>query len=139
MSEFLNKTYTKAIFSEDTTLNLTFVDLAEEAIDADIQDEVVSRLKVAFGDVPSLNPTISVIVNLRIKKTSPSLTNFYNRIMKNAIIGGTLTLYDDVNQSFTIENPSIDIQRIENANGTNPFVVFPCKGYIKVNRDMWGA
>ena len=137
MADFLNKTYTKAIFSEDSTLNVTFRDLAEDAIDADMNGEVVSRLNAVYGDIPSMNPTVALAVNIRIRKDSPSLANYYDRIQNNAIIGGTLTLYDDVNQSFTIERPSFDLQRIENANGQNPFVQFIVKGFIEVNRSMW--
>lgn len=137
MADFLNKTYTKAIFSADSTLNLTFRDLAEDAIDADISGEIVSRLNAVYGDIPSMNPTAQVAVNIRVRKDSPSLVNYYSRIENNAIIGGTLTLYDDVNQAFTIEKPSLSLQRIENANGQNPFVQFIVNGYIEVNREIW--
>ena len=133
--DFLNKLYTKAIFSADDSLNVTAYDLGEDMISAQISEPPVNRLATAFGTVGSLNIMCPVDVTIAVLKTSPIVSNFYNRLLTNGYVGGTLTLYDDVNQSFTLEDVSVSLNEVPNANGTQPAINFLVQGNLLVNKD----
>ena len=133
--DFLNKLYTKAIFSADDSLNVTAYDLGEDMISAQIAEPPVNRLATAVGTVGSLNIMCPVDVTIAVLKTSPIVSNFYNRLLTNGYVGGTLTLYDDVNQSFTLEDVSVSLNEVPNANGTQPAINFLVQGNLLVNKD----
>lgn len=133
--KFLNKLYSKAIFSGDATMNVVAADLGEAMISATLGDNVVKRLPTATGTVGSLSIFVPVSVSIPVLKTSPSFKVYANRILTNGYIGGTLTLHDDVNETYSIEEVSIDVQDIPNMNGTEPAVVFKIDGNLKVNKD----
>lgn len=133
--KFLNKLYTKAIFSDDNSLNVIAADMGEDMIKVSLDGEVVNRLPTATGTVGSLSIFVPVTVEISILKTSPLWPIYIKRCASNGYIGGTLTIYDDVNLSQEIEDVSLDVQDLSNFNGTQPAVTFIVKGNFKVNRE----
>lgn len=133
--KFLNKLYTKAIFSDDNSLNVVAADMGEDMIKVSLEGEIVNRLPTATGTVGSLSIFVPVSVEISILKTSPLWATYVKRCLSNGYIGGTLTIYDDVNFAQEIEDISLDVQDLTNFNGTAPAVTFIVKGNLKVNRD----
>lgn len=133
--DFLNKLYTKAIFSEASELNVTAYDLGESMIGARLEASVVDRLPTATGTVGSLAIIVPVSVSISILKTSTAFTEYSKRILSNGYIGGTMTAYSDTNTPYVIKDVSLDIQEIPNMNGTEPAVEFQIKGNLEVNSD----
>lgn len=133
--DFLNKLYTKAIFSEASELNVTAYDLGEGMIGARLEASVVDRLPTATGTVGSLAIVVPVTVSVSILKTSTAFAEYSKRILSNGYIGGTMTAYSDTNTPYVIKDVSLDIQEIPNMNGTEPAVEFQIKGNLEVNSD----
>lgn len=133
--DFLNKLYTKAIFSEASELNVTAYDLGESMIGVRLEASVVDRLPTATGTVGSLAIIVPVSVSISILKTSTAFTEYSKRILSNGYIGGTMTAYSDTNTPYVIKDVSLDIQEIPNMNGTEPAVEFQIKGNLEVNSD----
>lgn len=133
--DFLNKLYTKAIFSEASELNVTAYDLGESMIGARLEASVVDRLPTATGTVGSLAIIVPVSVSISVLKTSTAFTEYSKRILSNGYIGGTMTAYSDTNTPYVIKDVSLDIQEIPNMNGTEPAVEFQIKGNLEVNSD----
>lgn len=133
--DFLNKLYTKAIFSEASELNVTAYDLGESMIGARLEASVVDRLPTATGTVGSLAIIVPVSVSISVLKTSTAFTEYSKRILSNGYIGGTMTAYSDTNTPYVIRDVSLDIQEIPNMNGTEPAVEFQIKGNLEVNSD----
>lgn len=133
--DFLNKLYTKAIFSEASELNVTAYDLGEGMIGARLEASVVDRLPTATGTVGSLAIVVPVTVSISILKTSTAFAEYSKRILSNGYIGGTMTAYSDTNTPYVIKDVSLDIQEIPNMNGTEPAVEFQIKGNLEVNSD----
>ncbi|HDZ5057797.1 TPA: hypothetical protein RTG63_001660 [Campylobacter jejuni] len=136
--KFLNKLYTKCIFSDAQEMNVTAYDMGENMTSISLEEDVVNRLKTATGTVGSLSIFVSVSVSISILKTSPAIDVYMERILNNGFIGGTLTLYDDVNRAFTIEDVSLNLNEIPNMNGTEPAVPFTLQGNLLVNKDALG-
>lgn len=132
--KFLNKLYGKAVFSGDSGLNVVATDLGEEMIKITFDDAVVNRLKSATGTVGSLSIFVSATAEIQVLKTSPVYENYLNRIIENGYIGGTLTVYDDVNISYEMEEISLDISELPSNAGTTPAVTFKAQGNLRVNR-----
>lgn len=132
--KFLNKLFGKAIFSEDSSLNVTAHDLGENMMSVNFDEPVVNRLKTATGTVGSLSIFIPATVEIQILKTSPVYENYLNRILNNGYIGGTLTLYDDVNVAHEVEEISLDLSDLPSNAGTEPAVTFKIQGNLKVNK-----
>lgn len=137
--KFINKLYTKAIFSEASELNLTAHDMGESMCSITYNDDVVKRLPTAVGTIGSMSIFISVDVQVSIIKTSETIDNYMERIQKGAYIGGTLTLYDDINRAYTIEDVSLNIKEVPSMNGTEPAVPFVISGNLLVNKDSLGV
>lgn len=133
--DFLNKLYTKAIFSDAEELNVDAYDLGEDMISGTLDEPPVARINVACGTIGSLAVYVPCSVNINILKTSPSISEYYERLLSNGYIGGTLTLYDDTNQAFTIKDVSLVLNEIPSANGTNAAVTFVLQGNLAVNKD----
>lgn len=136
--KFINKLYTKAIFSDASELNLTAYDMGESTCSITYNDEVVARLRTAVGTIGSMAIFTAVDVEVSIIKTSPAIDNYMNRIKNNAYIGGTLTLYDDINREYTIEDVSLNIKQVPNMNGTEAAVSFTISGNLWVNKEALG-
>lgn len=132
--KFLNKLYGKAVFSGDSGLNVVATDLGEEMIKITFDDAVVNRLKSATGTVGSLSIFVSATAEIQVLKTSPVYENYLNRIIENGYIGGTLTVYDDVNISYEMDEISLDISELPSNAGTTPAVTFKAQGNLRVNR-----
>lgn len=137
--KFLNKLYTQCIFSDAPELNIGAKDMGENMASVSLQDDVVNRLKTVTGTVGSLAIIVSVNVEISINKTIPAIDYYIDRILKNGYIGGTLTLIDDVNRKFVIEDVSLNINQIPNMNGTEPAVPFIIQGNLAVNKEALGV
>lgn len=133
--QFLNKLYTKAIFTDAPELNVGAYDLGEKMISIQIDEDFVNRLPTATGTVGSLAIIVPVTVNIDILKTSSAVGEWSDRVLSNAYIGGTLTVYNDVNAPYSIKDVSINIKSMGNLNGTEPAVQFEVKGNLEVNKD----
>lgn len=133
--QFLNKLYTKAIFTDAPELNVGAYDLGENMINIQIDEDFVNRLPTATGTVGSLAIIVPVTVNIDILKTSSAVGEWSDRVLSNAYIGGTLTVYNDVNSPYSIKDVSINIKSMGNLNGTEPAVQFEVKGNLEVNKD----
>lgn len=131
--DFLNKLYSKAIFSDAPALNVTAYDLGEDMISATINDPVVNRLPSATGTIGSLSIVVSIDITISVLKTRPVYQSYVDRILKNGYLGGTLTLYDDVNTPYTIKDVSMTMNEIPAVNGTNAAVNFTIQGNLEVN------
>lgn len=132
--KFLNKLFGKAVFSGDSGLNVVATDLGEEMIKITFDEPVVNRLKTATGTVGSLSIFIPATAEIQVLKTSPVYENYLNRVIENGYIGGTLTIYDDVNVPHEMEEISIDLSELPTNAGTTPHVVFKAQGNLRVNR-----
>lgn len=132
--KFLNKLYGKAVFSGDSGLNVVATDLGEEMIRIQFDDAVVNRLKTATGTIGSLSIFVAATAEIAVLKTSPAYDNYLKRIINDGYIGGTLTVYDDVNVAHEIEEISIDLSELPSNAGTTPAVVFKAQGNLRVNR-----
>lgn len=132
--KFLNKLFGKAVFSEDSGLNITAHDLGEQMIKITFEDPVVNRLKTATGTVGSLSIFVPATAEIQVLKTSPIYENYLNRILDNGYIGGTLTIYDDVNVAHEMEEISLDLSELPTNGGTEPAVTFKAQGNLRVNR-----
>lgn len=133
--DFLNKLYTKAVFTNAPELNVNAYDLGEDMISVTLDDEVVNRLPTATGTVGSLAIIVGCTVTISILKTSTAIGEYQDRIFSNGYIGGTLTVYTDVNSPLTMKDISIGMQDLGSFNGTQPAVNIEVKGNVEVNKD----
>lgn len=132
--KFLNKLYTKGVFSEDSGLNVVATDLGENMISVEIEGDVVNRLPTATGTVGSLSIFLPMSATIQVLKTSPVYENYINRCLDDGYVGGTFTFYDDVNQSFEMEEISLTLKGLPEMGGTQPCVEFVVQGNWRVNR-----
>ena len=133
--DFLNKLYTKAVFTNAPELNVGAYDLGEDMISATLDDELVQRIPTATGTVGSLAIICGATVTISVLKTSTAISEYQNRILKNGYIGGTLTIYTDVNTPLTMKDVSINMPDLGQLNGTQAHVNFEIKGNIEVNSE----
>lgn len=131
--DFINRLYTKVIFTEDASLNVTPYDMGDGQIQVSIGDDIVRRLRAATGTVGSLSIYVPVKIVISILKTSPAYTTYATRALQNGYIGGSATIYDDVNVGWTITDPSISTATFPNANGSDPAVEVTIEGNLLVN------
>lgn len=137
--KFLNKLYVKAIFSDAPELNVTSYDMGENMVSIQYEDDVVARMKTATGTMGSLNIFVSATATISIVKSSPAIDTYKKRVLSNGYIGGTLTLYDDVNGEWILEEVSLNQKGIGSVNGTEPAVEFEIQGNLLVNKDALGV
>lgn len=137
--KFLNKLYVKAIFSDAPELNVTSYDMGENMVSIQYDDDVVSRMKTATGTMGSLNIFVGATATISIVKSSPAIDTYKKRVLSNGYIGGTLTLYDDVNGEWVLEEVSLNQKGIGSVNGTEPAVEFEIQGNLLVNKDALGV
>lgn len=131
--EFLNKLYNKVIFSNAPELNLGATDMGEEQCSVNLTEESVKRLRTATGTVGSLEIFVPVEMTVAIDKTSPNINYWKKRYLENGYIGGSVTVYDDTNYSYTATKPSIIIDSLGNFNGTDPVITFKVSANFRVN------
>lgn len=132
---FLNKLLVKAIYSDAPELNLTAFDMGEEMINISFDENVVNRIRTATGAMGSLSIFIPVTAVVSIAKSSPAFDSYKKRILSNGYIGGTLTIYDDVNEKWILEDVSINPQNVGALNGTIANFDFQLQGNMQVNKD----
>lgn len=130
---FLNKLYTKAVFSEDSNMNVVASDMGENQITISLQENIVERLRTATGTVGSLNIFVPVDITIEILKTSPAYENYIKRCNENGYIGGSVTIYDDVNNEHTFSEVTITTQEFPSMNGSNPAHTFTIQANWNVN------
>lgn len=131
--EFLNKLYNKVIFSDAPNLNVTAYDMGAGQCKVSLQKPGVARLETATGTVGSLEIFVPVDMTIQIKRTSPAYAYWLDRIMKNGYIGGSITMYDDANVSYTAIEPSIKVDEAGPFNGTEPMIEFTVQANLRVN------
>lgn len=136
--QFINKLYTKLVFSDAPELNVTPYDMGEGMTSASLDDPVVNRLKSATGTIASMNIVVGVTLSVSILKTSSALQEYATRLLSNGYIGGTLTAYDDINNSYTFTDLSLNLTEIPAMNGSEPAVTFQIQGNLQVNRAALG-
>ena len=105
--DFIYKGFCKAVFSEDSGLNLIPSDLGEDMISVSFDSEAVRRLKTAVGTIASPELFVDVSLTLNILKTSPQYATYKSRVGQNTIISGNITLYDDANQEWNFLRVSL--------------------------------
>lgn len=132
--DFLNKLYTKAIFSDAPELNVTAYDLGEDMISATVNEPVVNRIPTATGTIGSLSIVVPVDISISVLKTRPVFAAFLTRILSNGYLGGTVTIYDDVNTAYTVKDVSLTVSEVPAGNGTVAAVSFTIQGNLEVNR-----
>lgn len=136
----LNKLYVKAIFSEDSTLNIVSQDMGGQQIKLTLDTPIVTRIPAAVGSVASLNPTCDATISISILKTASVADSYLKRGLENGYIGGNVTLYDDVNRVWTIYDPSIEQAEFPQSDGSDNQVTIIIKGYSYVNsKSLVGA
>ena len=133
--KFLNKLYVKAIFSDAPELNVTAYDMGENMIRITYEDDVVNRIRTATGTMGSLSIFVAATATIAIVKSSPAIDEYKKRILSNGFIGGTLTLYDDINGEWTLEDVSLKQKEVGSVNGTEPAIEFEVQGNLLVNAD----
>mgnify|MGYP004558189967 FL=1 len=130
---FINKLYNKVIFSDAPDLNITAFDMGIGQCKLSLQKPGVARLETATGTVGSLEIFVPVDMTVQIKKTSPAAGQWLKRYIENGYIGGSVTLYDDVNNSYTAIDPSMKVDEAGPFNGTEPMVEFTVQANFRVN------
>ena len=133
--EFLNKLYNKVVFSDAPELNIGAMDMGEEQTAIRLTKDAVARLATATGTVGSMEIFIPVEMDVSIDKTSPMYSQWVSRLLKNAYIGGSVTVYDDVNISYTGTKPSVSCSDFGKLNGTDPQVTFTVHANLRVNTE----
>lgn len=133
--DFLNKLYNKLIFSDAPNLNIGAHDMGIEQCRVTLQKPGVARLETATGTVGSMEIIVPCDISVSIKKTSPIISYWSERIFQNGYIGGSVVLYDDVNNSYTATEPSIKIDELGALNGTEPAITFTVQANLKVNNE----
>lgn len=132
----LNKLLSKVIFSDATELNVSPSDLGENMISVSIDDDVVHRLRAATGTVASASLYVQINISISVLKTSPVFQNYASAILNNAIVGGTVTVYDDRGVPYTGKDVSLNLKEIPNMNGTEPAVTFIVQANLPVNSKL---
>lgn len=132
---FIHKGFTKAVFSDATTLNLISSDLGENMISFTIDGKAVERLNTATGTVPSANMFCPATVTLSVLKTSSADVIYKKKFISNNILEGTLTLYDDSNKPWVFSSLSMSLTG-STANGTEASRDYTIEGNIEVNVDL---
>lgn len=131
--KFLSKLCTKIVFSDDSNLNILAADMGEGQVNIQVEGEVVNRPVTATGTVGSLAIFSPVNISVEILKTSPAYENYIKRCRENGYVGGTVTVYDDVNMAHTFYEPSINTQEFPAMNGTTPAHTFIINANWEVN------
>lgn len=137
--QFLNKLFTKCIFSDALELNIGAFDMGEGMVTVSLDKPTVARIDTATGTVGSLNIFSPATIKIQVLKTSPICQVYYDRILKNGYIGGTLTLKDDTNAEFVFDRISVSLDELPNMNGTEAAVTFIVHGNLQVNKEALGV
>lgn len=123
--DFIYKGFTKAVFSDDSGLNIIPSDLGEDMITVAFESEAVRRLKTAVGTIASPELFVDISLTMNILKTSPQYATYKERVSQNTIVSGNLTLYDDANQEWNFIRISLKPSGFSSSgrDATVPFVL----------------
>lgn len=132
---FINRLYNKLVFSDNSDLDVDVYDMGSEQCTCAFETRGVSRLEAATGTVVSLQVFVKVTLSVSMRKTSPKIGFYRDAILKNGFVGGTVTLYDDANNSYIAYNPSITIDDLGALNGTEPAITFLVECDLPVNEE----
>ena len=130
---FINRLYNKLSFSDNSNLDVSAYDMGTDQCTASFSTRGVSRLEAATGTVVSLQIFVKVELSVSIRKTSPKIGYYRDAILGNGYVGGTVTLYDDANNSSTAYNPSIALDELGALNGSEPAITFLVECDLPVN------
>lgn len=132
---FINRLWTKLIFSDAPNLNVGAYDMGEGQISINLTEDSVKRLKTATRTIGSLEIFVPIEAQVEIAKDSPIRLAWVDRYLKNGYIGGSVTFYDDTNESYTATEPSITLGELGNFNGTDPKLSFKLHANLLVNTE----
>lgn len=133
--DFLHKGYVKLVFSDAPELNVSAVDMGNEMVTVAYDDKPVNRIATAVGTVASANVFVSAGYTVQVLKTGAADKIYLNRIDKNCVIPGTVTLYDDVNHPTTLSKVSISLAGFS-SNASEAHRAFLIEGIKSVNTDL---
>ncbi|WP_121053629.1 hypothetical protein [Helicobacter pylori] len=127
----LARVFNTAVFSNNSTLDITPLDLVGEQMSVEMEDEVVKRLPAAMQTVVSMNIFLLITIKVPILKTSPAYKTWLNARMQNPILG-ECTLKDDAGYQYVIKQVTLDFNVIDLVASTE----FTIKGNFYVNQDL---
>lgn len=133
--EFLNKYFTKAVFSDVPELDISAVDMGEEMISLTIDGESVKRIATATGTVASAEIFVPVTMTFAILKASPADKIYTDRFKQNGVIPGTCTLYDDVNKKWEFYKMSMSMEGFS-LNASEAHRNYVVQGIMNVNTEL---
>lgn len=133
---YLNKSCVKIVFSADSTLNILPVDMGSDMVLIALNQPPAETLQTATGIMPSAMINCEAEVNVSILRTSSVAKLFLKKIQGNSIIGGSMTITDDDNNQYTIDNVFIKEPTFSNFNGGDPAVQLKFAGEFRVNKDI---
>ncbi|WP_208352491.1 hypothetical protein [Helicobacter pylori] len=113
----LVRVFNTAVFSNNSTFDITPFDLGEEQMSVDMEDEVVKRLPTAMQTVASVNIFLPITIKIPILKTSPAYKTWLNARMQNPILG-ECTLKDNESYQYVIKQVTLDFNVIDLVTST---------------------
>ncbi|WP_121011190.1 hypothetical protein [Helicobacter pylori] len=111
-TSILARVFNTAVFSNNSALDITPLDLVGEQMSVEMEDEVVKRLQAATQTVASVNIFLPITIKVPILKTSPAYKTWLNARMQNPILGGC-TLKDDTGFQYVIKQVTLDFNVID--------------------------
>ena len=132
---FINRQWTKLIFSENPNLNITAHDMGERQVTISITKDSVKRLDTATRAIGSLEIYVPIEAEIDIAKDSVARSYWLEQYKKNGYIGGNVTFYDDTNNNYVATEPSITLSNFGTFNGTEAHTTFKIQANFLVNTD----
>lgn len=139
MANFLNKAWVKLIFSDAPNLNMGVRDMGADQVRVEFTENATELLDTATGFTASLNLYTKALVTVSIKKTSPVAVFYGRKYFQNSNIGGTLTLYDDVNKSYSGTSVVIHKLDLGQLNGSSPTFDITLACVLEINAEALGG
>lgn len=133
---YINKSLVKAIFSEDSTLNILPQDMGSDMVTIGLENAPIEILDTATGILPSAMINCKANVTCQILRTSAIAALFLKRVQSNGIIGGSLTIYDDAGNVLTLNKVSVTNAEFPQINGMDACVTLTFTGEFRVNKDI---
>ncbi|NHB30656.1 hypothetical protein EXS99_04455 [Helicobacter pylori] len=127
----LARVFNTAVFSNNSSFDITPFDLVGEQMSVEMEDEVVKRLPTAMQTVASVNIFLPITIKIPILKTSPAYKTWLNARMQNPILGER-TLKDDAGYQYVIKQVTLDFNVIDLVTSAE----FTIKGNFYVNQDL---
>ncbi len=108
----LVRVFNTAVFSNNSTLDITPLDLGEKQMSVELEDEVVKRLPAATQTVVSMNIFLPITIKVPILKTSLAYKTWLNARMQNPILGECV-LKDDTGFQCVIKQVTLEFNVID--------------------------